>query len=112
MLRAHCFALPTFNAVAGFAFLFAQPVVVEACISFLRLSKLLERIHHREILRNGNVPGAALGAVVAGGAVDGNRLPDEAHRLRNHILFLLVKRGEVVHETGVVVELFHVAHAA
>ena len=113
VLGAHTFALAALYTVLGFAKLTAQNLIIGEIDRPALFRQILPHILvvEREILRDGNVFGAALSAVGAAGAGDGNLTIDDVRRLITQRLFLLGQRLEVLHIAEIVLHLLHTGHS-
>ena len=112
MLWTHGLALSALYAVACFAMFFSQQIVVQSAVGELAFAQLLNHIHQTEILWNGDVLWAFACAVVARCARNVDVFGNGVNHMADEVGFLLVQRLEILHVTGVVVKLLHIAHAA
>ena len=113
MLRADALALAAADAVAGFAEAQRQAVIILALRRPALAFDLLQLgVIQREIFGDGDVPRAAVGAVGAARAGDGDGPVDNVHRLFHKRLLGGVKRAQLRHVAHVVLHLRQRAHAA
>ena len=111
VLGALGFALTALEALTGLAVTLGNQIVVELAVAF-QFGELLHDVVEAEVLGDSNLLWAALGAVMTGGARNGNSITNDLCRLGDNFLFLFIKRLEILHIGRVILELLHVAHTA
>ena len=110
VLGALGLALAALKAFAGFPVVLGYQVIIELAVTLL-VGKLLQGVVQAKVLGYGNLLGTPLRTVVAGRTLDGNGVADDFGRLGEDGLLLVVKGLEILHIAGIILHLFHVAHA-
>lgn len=112
MLWAMLLALSTLDAVACLSVSFVQHTVIHrSVIPLLLATELVQGVIDIEIFGDANPHRASVSTVVTSRARYGYRALNYLSRLFHTYLLLMVKGLEVLHETGVILHLFHSTHS-
>ena len=110
MLWTGLFALAASDAVAGLAMLQRDVVIVHVLAGKAACGARCIVVQS-EILRNGDVPGAAMGAIGAAGTRDWRVFFDDLDDLFDDLLLCNSDRFKTQESVRVVFHLFHTVHA-
>ena len=102
----------TADAMGRFPHGIGKIIIIHACHGKLSGGKAFEVIVNGKNIGNGDALGAAVGAIAAGGAGNGDKLPDGIGSLLKQSLLLRIQRLKCIHIAGVIQHLRFVAHTA